>query len=383
MRDPSEELDNLRDGNLLRRTRTFEGNSQNQIRVGDTYLTQFASNDYLGLADSEVLKQAFLEAVETYGVGSGASRLITGTQSAHEALETELADFKQTERALVFSSGYAAAVGLLTAVLGTSDVVILDKLCHACLIDGARLCGAKIRVFPHNNLEMLEKHLKWAQSQVAENGRILVATESIFSMDGDLSPLHEVVTLKDQYGALLLLDEAHAVGVIGPEGRGLAEELGVQEAIDFAMGTLSKAIGVSGGYIAASTPWIDLLINRARSFIYSTAPPPALAATAKESIRLLRSAEGDHRRARLRRNAARLDDALKTPHPSSSAIRPHFVGDSQQALNLSRELETAGFLVPAIRFPTVPRGTERLRISVNADHTFEQIDGLAAAIRDF
>ena len=361
---------------------TIEECRGSEVRVDNRHLVQFASNDYLGLANSEPLRAAFHAAIDKYGVGSGASRLITGTQIPHRELEEELADFKRTERALTFSSGYATAVGILTSFLGKDDFVILDKLCHACLIDGARLSGATIRVFPHNHLGKLEKHLSWARSRTDAKSRILVATESIFSMDGDRAPLKEIVELKEQFGALLLLDEAHAVGVIGPEGRGLADEMGVNAQVDFAMGTLSKAIGVSGGYVAAAANWIDLLTNRARSFIYSTSPPPALAATAAESIRLIRGQEGEQRRARLWENIRELASLLDPSIPGQSAIRPHLLGDSEAALSASRELEKRGFLVPAIRFPTVPRGTERLRISLNTLHTPQQINDLVAAIRE-
>lgn len=380
MRDPAEELEAIQADNRFRKTRTVLNHGP-ILEKDDRQFVQFASNDYLGLAQSTELVACFQEAVERFGVGSGASRLITGTQSAHSDLEEELADFKRTERALTFSSGYATAIGTLTSLLGKEDIVILDKLCHACLIDGARLSGATIRVFPHNDLNRLEKHLKWARSKALPKSRILITTESVFSMDGDLAPLKEIAELKQRYNALLLLDEAHAVGTIGPEGRGLADELRLNQDVDFAMGTLSKAIGVSGGYIAANSNWIDLLINRARSFIYSTAPPPAVAATASHSIRLIRDKEGEKRRARLKANIACLNRSLANAQ-SKSAIRPYILGDSEKALLVSRKLEENGFIVPAIRFPTVPRGTERLRISLSSEHSTNQIEDLANSIRE-
>ncbi len=395
MRDPGEELDAIRAANQFRETRNLKFETRNpksenrgahgEIADDDSdfpqTLVQFGSNDYLGLANSAILRDRLQAAAEEFGVGSGASRLITGTHAAHEELEAELADFKRTERALTFSTGYAAAVGMLTAILGKNDFVILDKLAHACLIDGARLSGATMRVFPHNNLEKLENHLRWARERASAQSRILVATESIFSMDGDSAPLAKIAELKANFDALLLLDEAHAIGVIGPEGRGLADKLGLGVQVDFAMGTLSKAVGVSGGYVAASADWIDLLVNRARSFIYSTAPPPAVAATAAESIRQIRGEEGESRRTRLWANIRRLDGLLGAKSPSESAIRPQIVGDSAAALDLSRNLEKRGFFVPAIRFPTVPRGTERLRISLSALHTPEQLENLATALK--
>ena len=370
-RSPEDEIAEIRAANLYRVARSTDSTR---------HLTAFASNDYLGLADSELLRDVFREAAVKYGAGSGASRLIVGTQPAHEELEAEIADFKRTERALSFSTGYAAAVGTLTSVLAKGDVVILDKLCHASLIDGARLSGATMRVFPHNDLKKLEHHLNWANDQIEESGRILVVTESVFSMDGDLAPLTEIARLKSQAGALLMIDEAHAVGVIGPEGRGLAEKLGLAGEIDLQMGTLSKAIGVSGGYVAANEAWIELLVNRARSFIYSTAPPPAVAATAAESIRQIRAAEGESRRLRLWAHIRHFDTEIGAAEPSESPIRPFLVGDSQRALKLSRSLEEQGLLVPAIRFPTVPRGTERLRISLSTSHDGEEITRLARAL---
>jgi len=362
--------------NLYRRLRNIDSVDGPYLTADGRKLIQFASNDYLGLASSPTLRAAFQKAVGQYGVGSGASRLIAGTHAPHTALEEELADFKRTERVLTFSSGYATAVGTLTSLLGKGDFVILDKLCHACLIDGARLSGASLRVFPHNDLEKLDKHLAWAREKASADSRILVITESVFSMDGDRSDLAAITALKDQYDALLMVDEAHAVGVIGPEGRGLGDEQGVADRIDLQMGTLSKAVGVSGGYLCASAPWIELLINRARSFIYSTAPPPAVAATAMASIRLIRSDEGEKLRARLNQNIQTLDAALPAQSPGTSPIRPFLVGDSQAALDLSAQMLDAGMLVPAIRFPTVPRGTARLRISLSAAHETAHIQQL-------
>lgn len=377
MRTPGEELEAIRRENLYRRPRTIEDANGPEMVSNGRKLIQFASNDYLGLASSTELRAAFQEAAGRWGAGSGASRLITGTQVPHLRLEEDLAAFKRTERALAFSSGYATALGTLTSILGKDDFVILDKLCHACLIDGARLSAATIRVFPHNDLEKLEHHLAWAREKSQPSSRILVVTESVFSMDGDRAPLREIVELKDRHGALLMVDEAHAVGVTGPHGRGLADELGVADRVDLQMGTLSKALGVSGGYLCASQDWIELIANRARSWIYSTAPPPSLAAAASAALELSMGAEGDRRRRDLWENIATLDASLQRPEAGASAISPHMVGEPEAALRLSAELEARGFLVPAIRFPTVPRGTARLRISLSALHRPEQIHSLA------
>ena len=349
-------------------------------------LINFSSNDYLGLANDLRLREAAIAAIGKFGVGAGASRLISGTQSPHLELERALAKWKGTQAALCFSSGYAAALGTIPALATKSDVVLLDKLCHASLIDGAKLSGAILRVFPHNHLGKLESHLEWARRERPE-ARVLIVTESVFSMDGDRAPLREVVALKKGFRALLLLDEAHAVGVVGLNGRGLAAEENSNEDVDVHMGTLSKALGVSGGYICGSRSLIEWLINRARSFVFSTAPPPALAAAALAAVNFLSSPEGEKRRCVLWRNIdiLRNELALQSPNAKtighSSAILPWVVGDEQAALDLSRALQEGGFFVPAIRYPTVAKGSARLRITVMATHEEAQIRSLAEAMK--
>ena len=279
---------------------------------------------------------------------------------------------------MVFSTGVAAATGTIPALVGRGDVVILDKLAHACLIDGAHASGAKMRVFPHNDLAKLESHLKWAR-QTHPEGRMLIVTESVFSMDGDLAPLREILELKECHGAILLLDEAHAVGVRGSGAQGLAGELGLADRIEIQMGTLGKALGVSGGYIAGSRTLIDFLINRARSFIFSTAPSPAVAAASRASLRIVQSAEGEALRARLRKNIALLSSLLGTAR-AESAIIPLILGSEERALEEAARLFETGFFVPAIRYPTVPKNTARLRITLSAAHTPDQIRGLTRAM---
>lgn len=377
MRKPGDELSELEASGLRRSLRRVESPQGPRIALGDTgEVLNFSSNDYLGLAAAPELAAFFAENAARYGTGSGASRLVCGTMSAHLHLEERLASLKRSESALSFSSGFAAALGTIPAVCGKDDFVILDKLCHASLVDGARLSGATIRVFPHNDLEKLDSHLRWAGARAGKESRILVVTESIFSMDGDLAPLSEIVALKERYDALLLVDEAHAFGAFGPEGRGFAADKGLEERIEFQMGTLSKAIGLAGGYVCTSRDWTDLLANRARSFVYSTAPSPALAATAREALDLVTGPAGDRLRKKLRRNI----DLLAAS--SSSAILPVVLGESEAALEASTRLLKAGFLVPAIRFPTVPRGTARLRITVSAAHREEDITTLRSALTD-
>jgi len=300
-------------------------------------------------------------------------------------LEERLAEFKQTEAALTFSSGYAAAVGTLGALLGKDDVVILDKLCHASLIDGARLSGATIRVFPHNSMNRLESHLRWAR-QRNPHGRVLVVTESVFSMDGDSPPLPDLVELKERYGAMLLLDEAHAIGVIGPGGRGLAAHLQLTGRIDLHMGTLSKALGASGGYICSNRRVIDLLINRARSFIYTTAPAPAIAAAALAAVDLLVSREGVTRQEKLRRNIEVFTKLLNPGRipvvAAASAIGPVILGSASAALNAAGTLAQDGYFVPSIRYPTVPDNAARLRIVFSSKHTREVTERFLEQLRN-
>lgn len=386
----AEQLQALRARSLHRKLREIGSAQGSIVDLVGKRLINFSSNDYLGLANDERLRDAATTAIAEYGVGAGASRLISGTQSPHVQLENALAKWKETQAALCFSSGYAAAVGTLPALAGKSDVVLLDKLCHASLIDGAKLSGARLRVFPHNHLGKLESHLEWAKRE-HPGSRILIVTESVFSMDGDRVPLRELIELKKRFGAWLLLDEAHAVGVIGPNGRGLAAELGLTEDVDVQMGTMSKALGVSGGYICGSRSLIEWLINRARSFIYSTAPPPAIAAAARAAIEFLASSDGENRRLQLWKRIELMRKSLPKDRQSplhreekallASAIFPWIAGEEQAAIDLSRSLQAEGFLVPAIRYPTVGKGSARLRITVTAAHEEGQIEALGEALR--
>lgn len=380
MHEPSSQLAALAEEGLLRRLRPLEGTGGPIVMRQGRSLHNFASNDYLGLANHPVLNEAFIEGIRRYGSGAAASRLVCGTLPPHVALEEKLAAAKHSEAALVFTAGFATAIGTIPAVAGKHDVVVLDKLCHASLIDAAKLSEATLRVFPHNDPVKLRKLLASLRGNYAKS-RILVVTESIFSMDGDVCPLAEIVDACEAHDALLLLDEAHAFGVLGPTGMGLAEQLGLQSRVAFQMGTFSKAAGIAGGYLAASRDWIDLLINRARSFIYSTAPPPAQAHATAAALDLIRSPDGGDSRERLQRNAAPLRGFSPVPD-SSSAIIPVIVGDSETALAKSAVFEELGFLIPAIRYPTVPRRTARLRISVSAAHEVETTRTLAGLLGD-
>ena len=368
-----QELTTLDDRGLRRRLRTLESTQGTAVRIGGREVVNFSSNDYLGLAASEELKAALVEGVERFGAGSGASRLVCGGLEPHRRLEEMLAAFKGTEAAIAFPSGFAVALGTLPALLGPEDVVILDKLCHASLVDGAKMSGATLRVFPHNHMGKLEKLL----AATAGARRVLVVTESVFSMDGDLALLNDIVELKDRHGAWLLLDEAHAVGVLGPQGRGLAAALGLEKRVELQMGTLSKAVGLSGGYLAASRQVVDLLINRARSFIYTSAPPPALAHAASGALELIQGAEGERRREKLRSNLT----TMGVTGSLCSAIHPIIIGNEERAMKLSARLLEEGFLIPAIRYPTVARGSARLRLTLSAGHEPGQIEALAVHLR--
>ncbi len=377
MKTPEQELAALAAAGLLRSLRPLDSGGGVRVKRGGCELWNFAANDYLGLATHPALAEAFAAGLRDYGSGAAASRLVCGTLPPHRRLEEALAVAKGGERALSFSCGFAAALGTVTSVVGKGDVVILDKLSHACLIDGAKLSGATLRVFPHNDMDKLGRLLSSARTALPAEARILVITESVFSMDGDRAPLAEIVALKERFGALLLLDEAHGFGVLGPHGMGLAESLGLQSHIDFQMGTLSKAAGLSGGFIVARSAWIDLLVNRARSLIYSTAPPPALAHASCTALALIRSDEGHALRDKLRHNL----DVLNASH-AGTPILPYILGGNDATLSASRRLEDMGYLVPAIRYPTVPRGTARLRVSISAAHGESAIAGLRRALRE-
>ena len=379
MRQPEDELAALQEARLHRQLRPLEPGHPPLLTIDGREIVNFSSNDYLGLSRDEELIAAATEGLARYGTGSTASRLISGSFKVHHELEERLAELKNTEAALSFSSGYAAAVGTLSSLLETGDTIILDKLCHASLIDGARQSGATLRVYPHNHLEKLERLLKSA-GEKGSGTRTIVVTESIFSMEGDRAALPEIVELTEDHGAILLLDEAHAVGVLGENGQGLAEELGLQERSALQMGTLGKALGSAGGYVAGERRWIDLLLNRARSFIYSTAPPPAQVAASLCGLNVISSPRGAALRRKLWENIEAFSNMRDAP--STSAIMPLIVGENEAALHAAESLFAAGFLTPAIRFPTVPRNTARLRLTLSAAHAPEQIQSLHKQLRE-
>ena len=376
-----------REQNLFRELRRVDSAQGPRIEICGKDFLNFSSNDYLGLASHPALKEAAIQAVEKFGAGAGASRLICGSLAPFHELEAVLAAFKKAEAALTFSTGYAAAVGTITALVGKGDIIILDKLVHASIVDAAKLSGAKLRIFDHNDLNDLEDKLKWARevqspkSKVQSHSSILVVTESVFSMDGDTAPLREIVALKEKYGAWLMVDEAHATGVIGENGRGLADAFGVSDHIEIQMGTLGKALGASGGYICGRRALIDFLVNRARSFIFSTAPVPAAAAAATAGIQLVQSIDGETRRTQLRQRVTEFNSALRIPHSAFiAAIVPLILGDEAKAITAATQLREQNIFVPAIRFPTVARGAARLRVTLTALHSVDDITELRQAL---
>jgi 8-amino-7-oxononanoate synthase len=372
----------LREQGLFRELRCIHSPQSPRIEFEGRTLLNFSSNDYLGLANEPALKEAAVKAVEQFGAGAGASRLICGSLAPHRELDETIAAFKSTTAALSFSTGYAAAIGAICALLGQDDVIVIDKLVHACIVDAARLCGAKLRVFDHNDLTDLERILKWADAKVrSPKARTLIVTESVFSMDGDHAPLREILELKERYGAWLMVDEAHATGLYGAQRRGRAEELGVSDRIEIQMGTLGKALGAAGGYVCGSRALVDYLVNRARTFIFSTAPVPAAAAAATAGIRFVQSRAGEERRGLLWQRVSDLPSPLN-PRPSTlrSAIIPILIGAEAKAVEVAAALRAQGIFIPAIRYPTVARGQARLRLTVTAGHTHADMVQLLAAL---
>lgn len=388
----SGESQSLRAAELWREVRRVDAVEGVRVNLNGRSLVSFASNDYLGLANHPALKEAAIRAVERWGTGSAASRLVSGSLAPHHDLEESLAAWKGTEAALSFSSGYATALGVIPAVVGGEDIVILDKLVHACCVDAIRLSGARMRVYRHNDLDDFEAKLRWAVgqrdsvrgTQGSRLPRILIVTESVFSMDGDLVPLREMVELKDRHGAWLLLDEAHAVGMFGERRTGLAEAFELANRVEIHMGTLGKALGCAGGYVAGSRILIDWLVNRARSFVFSTAPTPAQAESARAAVNLVAGAEGA---AKANALWALVDIAKNefirsgwAPGLVRSAILPLKIGGEAEAMAISGALRDAGWFVPAIRYPTVGKGSARLRVTLSANHTPEDIRGFASAL---
>ncbi len=371
-------LKKLDDQHLLRRLRTIASATGPTVTLDGREIILLSSNNYLGLATHPTVVDAAIEATRRYGTGSGAARLVCGTFTPHETLESTLARFKGTEAALTFAAGYLANISVIPALIGKEGLIFADRLCHASLIDGCRLSGATFRVYHHRDMNHLEQLLALRPA-----GRhTLIVTDGLFSMDGDIAPMKDLVPLAERYGAEVYVDDAHGTGILGRTGRGTLEHCEVESRVPYHMGTLSKAIGSAGGYVAGSATFIAYLVNTCRAFIYTTAPPPASAAAATAAIQVIE--QEPQRRARLWRNRERLAQGLTELGfrlaASESPILPVIVGDPDRAMNFAQALLAQGVYAPAIRPPTVPPATSRIRLTITADHTDEQIACALAAV---
>lgn len=369
-----QQLAELQQQGLYRTTRLIDGKQGATVSLNGQSTLLLCSNNYLGLAEHPSLIHASVSGVETYGASSGASRLVSGTMRLHEELEDALAGFKGTETALVFNSGHAANIGIIPALAGRGDVIFSDRLNHASIIDGALLSGARLIRYPHNDVSKLSELLTKHRGK----GRALIVTDGVFSMDGDCAQLAELVELKNRFDTFLMVDDAHGSGILGENGRGVAELQGVSGEVDIQMGTLGKAFGSYGAYAAISRDMRELLINKARSFIFSTSLPPAVLAASMAAVAIVRSAEGKGLREKLLRHACYFREQLITsgftlPRGSTQII-PIVTGTTEKTMLFSHKLLEAGIFVQGIRPPTVPAGSCRLRCTLMATHTRQQID---------
>ncbi len=366
------ELDLLREKNLYRILRTVEGEQLPRTIVNGKEMVLMASNNYLGLASHPYLKEAAIKSVEKYGVSASASRLISGTMTLHRKLEEKIASFKKTESALVFNSGYTANIGIISTLLTKGDIIFSDELNHASIIDGCRLSGAEIMVFPHKRTDILERMIKRSHT----HGKRMIVVDAVFSMDGDIAPLPEIVYLAEKYDCILMVDEAHATGILGERGSGAVEHFHLEGRVDIIMGTLSKALGGFGAYCAGRRELIEYLINRSRPFIFTTALPPAVISTAIAAIELIEKEPS--LRENLWSNTRYFKDGLERmgfdTMGTETPIIPVFVGSERNAVIATEILLEEGVFALGIRPPTVPAGKCRIRATVMANHTIEDLN---------
>lgn len=371
------ELEQRKVDGLLRQRRLLDSPQAEHIVANQKPYLSFCSNDYLGLANRPELIAAMQKAAGDSGVGSGASNLITGHHRYHDSLEKQLAKFVDLPAALLFSTGYMANIGVIGALMGRGDAVFADKLNHACLNDGAYFSYADFHRYPHNDVAALEKLL-----QASKAKHKLIAADAVFSMDGDIAPIPEYLELCEKYDAYLYLDDAHGFGVLGAHGQGSLNHFNIKSPRIIVMATLGKAAGVAGAFVAGEQVVIDYLIQKAKSYVYSTPAPPALSATLSASVQLIE--QGDHLRANLKTLIAYLKENIRLKKwkllESDTAIQPLIIGGNEESLAVSEYLQARGILVPAIRPPTVPAGTARLRISLSAAHSLDDVKQLVAAI---
>ncbi len=377
-------LATIKERGLHRTLRIVKSAQDRTVTLEGKELLLFSSNNYLGLANHSALKQAVKQATDRYGCGSGSSRLISGSMQLHDELETRLARLKQTESALLFPTGYHANVGVLSSLMGPDDIIYSDGLNHASIIDGCRLSRAHIEIYNHSDTT----HLSQLLSNPSKSGQKLIVTDSVFSMDGDLAPLTKIVAIARRHDAWVMVDEAHATGVFGSRGAGLTDELGLSNQVDIQMGTLGKALGSFGAYVAGSRELIDWLVNTARSFVYTTGAPPAVAASTLAALDIVE--REPERRRQLRENTSFLSDGLRnlgyTLGNTSSQILPVIIGEERATMFVADLIFRHGVLAQGIRPPTVPEGTSRIRVTPMATHTREDLsralEAFAAAAKE-
>lgn len=372
----NQELEELKASGLYRSLRTIEKINGNHVTIGEEDYLNFCSNNYLGLAGHPQVIEKAAEALKTFGFGAGASRLICGNTILHEELERKIAQFKNRQAAIVFPTGYMANLGAITSLVDENDTVIIDRLNHASIIDAGRLSKAKLQVYKHCDMQSLKSVLQRSE----KFRRRLIVTDSVFSMDGDLAPLPEIVPLAKEFDAMTMIDDAHATGVIGKSGRGSEEHFNIPGKIDIVMGTLSKALGSLGGFVAGDQRLIDYLRNKARSFIYTTALPPAACAAAMSAIEIIEADLGLLHQ--LKHNISLYHSLVHTPG-SLSPIIPIMIGDAKKTMDLSQKLFAKGIFLSGIRPPTVPEGESRLRLTVSAIHSKEEIEFLVSVLRSY
>jgi glycine C-acetyltransferase/8-amino-7-oxononanoate synthase len=372
-------LAELAEKHLTRRLVPIESGTGPTVRVAGRDVLLFASNDYLGLARHPEVVAAAVEATHTYGAGAGAARLVSGSLPPHLRVEQAIAEFKGTEAALTFGSGYLANIGAIPALIGRGGLILADRLCHASLIDGCRLSGADVRIYRHNDME----HVAALLAKRAGGRRTLIVTEGVFSMDGDLAPLPDLAAVADAHQADLYIDDAHGTGVMGEHGRGTIEHYGLEKRIPLHMGTMGKALGSSGAFLAGGDEAIRYLLHRCRSFMFATAPPPGSAAAVIAALRVVQ--REPERRRRLWDNRDRLLTGLTrlgfTLLPTASPIMPILIGRAELALRVAEQLFANGIFAPAVRPPTVSPGTSRIRVTVTSEHTSAQIDQALAVFQ--
>lgn len=379
MNDFEAELADLDAKALRRRRRVLNSPCAPELVVDGRSILAFCSNDYLGLANDPLLVEAAREGARLYGIGSGASPLINGHMTPHAALEHRLAEFAGMQRALLFSNGYLANIGIIPALVGRDDAIFCDRLNHASLIDASRLSRADINVYPHCDLAVLQSQLAASNS-----ARKLVITDSVFSMDGDVAPLPDLLALAERYDAWLMIDDAHGFGVLGPQGRGSAAHFRLSSPRLIYMGTLGKAAGVAGAFVAGTEHVIEWLLQKARTYIFSTSEPPLIAYTLLKSIDLIE--QGEERRRHLAGLIKLLHSSLRVERwrllPSTTAIQPLLIGENAETMDVATQLFDRGIWVPGIRPPTVPEGTARLRITLSAAHTRAHVERLVATLME-